>query len=170
MQPYRYPWRILTLDGLRASIGILVTLGPLCFLAVGRPLATLLGGVGLIFLWFGIRIVAQSMVSIMPSSEGLQCIGLRRRFLRWQDLTGIKLAYYAPIRRRNAGWYQLTLVGRNGVLRLDSTLIGFDELLRSATDAAVHARLALDPSTRENLAAWARQDGVSESDHRRMTA
>ncbi len=161
MRPYHYPWQVLALDGLRAGIGILVTIGPLCFLVVGRPLALLLAGVGLIFLWFGTRVLAQSLVSIVPSSEGLLSTGPRRRFLRWQDLTGLKLAYYAPMRRRSAGWYQLTLVGRHDVLRLDSTLSGFDDLLRAAMDAADHARLPIDPSTRENLAAWVGQDKSS---------
>lgn len=155
---------MLLLDGLRAGIGILMTFGPLVFLTVGRPLAIVLGGVGLIFLWFGGRVLAQCAFSITPSANGLSARGLRRRFLGWKDLSGLKLAYYAPMRRRRAGWYQLTLIGKEGAVRLDSTLDGFDDLLRSALDAATHAGLVFDPSTRENLAAWAHHDGFSRAD------
>lgn len=158
LQPYRYPRSILLLDGLRVGLGCVITFGPLLFLTVGWSLALLFGVVGLIFLWFGFRVLAQSVFSIVLSSEGLTSRGLRRRVLTWKDLKALKLAYYAPMRRRHGGWYQLTLIGMGGKIQFDSTLIGFDELLRSALAAANQAGLAFDPSTRENLAAWAYQD------------
>lgn len=164
LKPYRYPRRMLLFDGLRAGVGILITLGPLLFLTVSRSLAMALGVVGLIFLWFGFRVLAQCMVSIVPSADGLSIRGLRQRFLGWEDLKGLKLAYYAPIRRRNAGWYQLTLMGKEGAIKLDSTMDGFDDLLRSALAAATHANLVYDPSTRENLAAWVHQDDCSRTE------
>ncbi|MGI9493287.1 MAG: hypothetical protein ACR2QF_12890, partial [Geminicoccaceae bacterium] len=94
----------------------------------------------------------------MPSDEGLSINGFHCWLFEWKDLTRLKLAYYAPIRRRHAGWYRLTLIGKKGTVRLDSTLDGFDDLLKSALAAATRAKLAFDPSTRENLAAWAQQD------------
>lgn len=161
MQSYRYPWRLLAFDGLRAAFGIAITFGPLLFLAVSRPLAIVLGALGLLFLWFGIRVLAQCVLSIMPSADGFSISGLQRRYFAWKDLKGLRLAYYAPMRRQNNGWYQLTLMGKEGAVRLDSTLDGFDDLLRSASDAATQAKLTLDPPTRENLAALVPLSGGS---------
>jgi hypothetical protein len=164
LQPYSYPRHTLLMDGLRAGFGLSITFGPLLFLTISRPLTIVLWGLGLIFLWFGCRLIAQCMISIVPADDGLSINGFRRWFFGWRDLTGLKLAYYAPFRRREAGWYRLTLVGKERAVRLDSTLDGFDDLLRSALAAAAGAKLAFDPSTRENLAAWAHRDDVPSTD------
>ncbi len=124
---------------------------------------------GLLFLWFGVRLFAQYMMSIVPSADGFSIRGLRSWFFDWGDLERLKLAYYAPIRRRHAGWYRLTLGGHEGTVRLDSTMDGFDDLLRSALKAAAAAKLILDPSTRENVSAWASQDSCSISEGVDMT-
>jgi hypothetical protein len=66
----------------------------------------------------------------------------------------MQLAYYAPRRARQDGWLQLTLRGPSGpAIRVDSTLDGFDDVLRRATGAAARNELPLDPATEANLAA-----------------
>lgn len=155
MQVYRYPKHVLLLDGLRAGFGILVTFGPLLFLDVGRIMALVLATVGFLFLWFGGRVLSQWFFSVAPSSEGLQKGGASRFFLAWKDLKTLKLAHYAPVRRRQTGWYQLTLSTGDGRISVESTLEGFDDLLRLALEAATDAGLTFDPSTRDNLTAWA---------------
>jgi hypothetical protein len=151
-------------DGLRAGIGLLMSLGPLVFLTVGRPLAIVLGGIGMVFLLFGFRVLGQCVFSITATTDGLSSGGLRRRNLDWQELLGLKLAYYAPLKRRDAGWYQLKLIGERDVIRVDSTLDGFDDLMRAALEAAAGAGLVFDPSTRDNLAAWVRRNGDVKTD------
>jgi hypothetical protein len=77
-----------------------------------------------------------------------------RRRLPWQQLRRLQLAYYAPRRARQDGWLQLTLRGpARAPIRVDSTLDGFEEVLRRATAAAAANELALDPTTEANLAA-----------------
>ncbi len=48
---------------------------------------------------------------------------------------------------------QLTLKGEGTVLRLDSTLHGFDVLARTAAAAALRNGVTLSPATQANLAA-----------------
>jgi hypothetical protein len=150
---------------------LLICFGPLFFLTVVPLLAIVLVSSGLIFLWFSGRVLAQCLQSITLTTDGLSSRGLRQTRLAWTGLTGFRLAYYASLRRRSAGWYQLILVGEGNALRLESTLEGFDLVLQSALDAARRADLALDPSTRDNLAAWAdREHGVRRGDVDMMAA
>lgn len=165
-----YPKHLLVFDGLRAGLGIAVTAGPLLFLDVSRPLVLVFGALAVLFLWFGYRVLTQCTVTISSTSDGLLYQGWRQFFLPWRDLRGLKLAYYAPMRRRSAGWYQLTLKGNSRSLSLDSTLIGFDHILQSAIDAATDADLTFDASTSDNLQAWRNRDATSDQPQHPATA
>jgi len=60
----------------------------------------------------------------------------------FRDLTGLTIAL------------QLTLQGTSGrPIRIESTLEGFDQVLRRALAAVGHRELTLDPTTTANLAA-----------------
>ena len=81
------------------------------------------------------------------------CGPIHRR-LPWQQLRRLQLAYYAPRRARRDGWLQLTLRGPRGpAIRVNSTLDGFDAVLRRAAGAAFGNALVLDAATEANLAA-----------------
>ncbi len=148
---HRYPTPSLLLDSLRAGFGIAVTLGPLFFLDVASPVALILGGLGAIFLIFALRLAQQSLSSIELSSAGIVRHGPVARTLPWSDLTSLKLARYGVPRRPADSWYHLMLRGCRGVLRVDSTIDGFDDIVASAAEAARQNELVLDPATVENL-------------------
>ena len=79
----------------------------------------------------------------------------------WRALRGLELRYYATKRDRTMGWMQLTLKGRDAgagiggttVVRLESTLDGFDALTRRAAQAAQANDLLLSSATLTNLGA-----------------
>ena len=154
MEQYRYPATTLLPDYLRVAFGVAITAVPLLALDVARGVAVLLAGLALLFLWFGVRTAMRhlSWVELSPA-EIVLCGPIRRR-LPWQEIRRVQLAYYAPRRARQDGWLQLTLRGPNGrAIRVDSTLDGFDDVLRRATGAAARNELPLDPATEANLAA-----------------
>ncbi|MGI9487166.1 MAG: hypothetical protein ACR2RF_15065 [Geminicoccaceae bacterium] len=162
---HRYPVPSLLSDSLRAVFGITVTLGPLFFLNVALAPALVLGGLGLIFLTFALRLVQQSLSSIELSSEGISRHGPVARKLAWPDVTSLKLAHYGAPRKPSGGWYQLMLRGSGGILRVDSTINDFEDIVASAVEAAKKGRLILDPATVENLKVLghiASQQSVSE--------
>ena len=89
----------------------------------------------------------------LSATDVALCGPLRRR-LAWQQVRRLQLAYYAPRRARRDGWLQLTLHGPDGpAIRVDSTLDGFEELLRRAAGVAALNDLSLDPTTLANFAA-----------------
>lgn len=151
MSIHRYPLSSLLLDALRSVAGLAATLGPLAFLDVVWPLTLILLALGLVFFIFAIRLVLQSLSSIELSDEGIASRGLFGRTMNWPELTSLKLAHYGVPRRPSEGWYQLTIKGGGCVLKLDSTIDGFDDIVSVATRAANVRGVVFDPATGENL-------------------
>jgi hypothetical protein len=149
----RYPVASLYPDYLRSALGLGLTVSPLLVLDLAEAVAVLLGGLGVLFAWFGARTVVRHLSRVELSGETIAVSGPRPRRLAWRDLERMKLAYYAPRRSRDDGWLQLTLSGGGRPIRLDSTLSGFDQVLGEAARAARAKALPLDPATEANLAA-----------------
>jgi hypothetical protein len=171
MSRHHYPLRTLSSDYLRVAVGLALTLGPLLLLELAAPIAWLLAALALLFFWFGLRTGLRQLSAVELSPQGSAIRGPFGRHLAWDELARMKLAYYAPRgwgspRRRERhhergerdegqrGWLQLTLQGTRGrPIRVDSTLEGFDRVLRRAMAAAAPKQLELDPSTTANLCA-----------------
>jgi hypothetical protein len=154
MQHYRYPATTLMPDYLRVGVGLAVTAGPLLALDLAPAIAILLAALASLFAWFGVRTGLRQLSWVELSPTGIALAGPVRRQLSWQQLRRLRLAYYAPRRARRDGWLQLTLRGPAGApIRVDSTVDGFEEVLRRATAAAAANQLSLDPVTEANLAA-----------------
>lgn len=155
----RYPMASICGDYLRAGLGLVLSLGPLLLLDVAGPLVVLLGVLGALFAWFGMRTVSRHLSRVELSGQAIALRGPVSRHLAWGDLDRMKLAYYAPRRARDDGWLQLTLRGGGGgSIRLDSTLTGFDQVLGQASRAARQKALPLDAATHANLAALGLDD------------
>ena len=73
--------------------------------------------------------------------------------LRWSDLDGLRLRYYAPRRKKATGWMALTLRAGPRRLSLDSTLPEFEQVAVRAIGAARRNGVELDDITVGNLAA-----------------
>jgi hypothetical protein len=154
MEQHRYPATSLLPDYLRVAFGLAATIGPLVALDLARPVVLVLSGLTLLFAWFGIRTALRQLSWVELSTTDIALCGPLRRRLPWQQLRRLQLAYYAPRRARRDGWLQLTLRGQHGrAIRVDSTLEGFEKLLRRAAGVAARNDLRLDPTTQANLAA-----------------
>ena len=154
MKRYSYPTTSLLPDYLRVAFGLAVSAGPLTVLELAPGVAALLSGLVLLFAWFGVRTVLRQLSWLELSTADIALCGPICRRLPWQEVRRLQLAYYAPRRARQDGWLQLTLRGRRGAtICVDSTLDGFDDVLRRAMGAAAQNELPLDPATQANLAA-----------------
>jgi hypothetical protein len=170
MSRHHYPVSVLSADYLRVAVGLALTLGPL-LLDLATPIAWLLGILAMLFVWFGLRTGLRQLSAVELSPQGIALRGPFGRSLAWDELARMKLAYYAPRSRGSArrrdrkhergerhegprGWLQLTLQGTRGrPIRVESTLVGFDQVLRRAMAAVARQQLSLDPTTTANLAA-----------------
>jgi hypothetical protein len=182
MSRHHYPLGTLSSDYLRVTVGLALTLEPLLLLDLAPAIAWLLAGLAVLFVWFGLRTGLRQLSAVELSPQGIAICGPFGRYLTWDELARMKLAYYAPRswsgpRRRDPeaargerderqrGWLQLTLQGARGrPIRVESTLQGFEEVLRCATATAARKQLAFDPATTANLTALGLdRDGAADA-------
>jgi len=106
-----------------------------------------------VFAFFGVRTLLRSYNEIELSETGVKIRGVLGGAIAWQQVNGMKLGYYTTRRDRQGGWMQLMLQGGGKRLRFDSTLEGFDRLVRRAVRAATANGVALSSASLANLAA-----------------
>ena len=158
---YRYPVASLVPDGIRALVGLVVTGVPLAALSVAPWFGMVLGAGVVLFGVFGVLTALRARSRVRVDDEGIEVSPGRGR-LRWSRVARVKLRYFAVRRERERkrgeggrrGWMQLVLKGDDRVVvRIDSRLDGFDDVLRRTAAAAAGLGLDLDPVTRANFEA-----------------
>ena len=96
MSRHCYPLTTLYLDYLRVAVGLALTIGPLLLLDLATAMVWLLSGLALLFGWFGLRTGLRQLSWVELSPDAIAIHGPVARQLAWEQLTGVKLAYYAP--------------------------------------------------------------------------
>ncbi|WP_207455608.1 PH domain-containing protein [Azospirillum sp. SYSU D00513] len=150
----RYPAGSLLADHARAAGGLGLTAGPLALLEVSPWIALPMGLCAGLFALFGARSLLRHGARFALDGEGVRQEGpFGSRYLRWSELSGLSLRYYALRRGGNDGWMQMTLSSHGARIRLDSTLDGFDAIAERAARAALRNGVPMTPATLENFLA-----------------
>jgi len=168
MNTYKYPSEKLVPDYLRAGFGFFVPVGLLLFTDLVPLVFYILVGVALLFGVYGLRTALLQATVLTVDGDAVRREGplgiLFDRELFWADLRDIRLRYFSTRRDGKQGWMQLILratgnsVSR-GNIRLDSNLMGFEEIVRQAYDVSVSRGLPIDPTSAINLTAMDLGDG-----------
>ncbi|MGH7113118.1 MAG: hypothetical protein ACREE9_01320 [Stellaceae bacterium] len=153
MTRHAYPGSAMLGDYLRAAAGLAPTAAVLAFAPLGAVGAAILGGLAALFAVFGLRTALRHLTRVEVSEAGLSASGPLGATIRWAELDRVKLAYYSTRRDRRDGWMQLELRAGGSVLRLDSRIEGFAELVERSAMAAASRRLVLSLATAANLEA-----------------
>jgi hypothetical protein len=160
MTELSYPSQTLRGDYIRAGIGLVLTLGPALAIPLASPANYILLPAAALFLAFALRTWRRQQTRIVLTADGISLFGSQPASFPWTHIRSVRLSYFSTQRDRTGGWMQLTLKGtdpqRPGKLRaihVDSTLPGFDTLLRAAALAAEQNGLELSDATRANFAA-----------------
>ena len=154
MTVYRYPRRALIGDYVRAAAGLGVGLGVLISVPPAPAIVAVFGGITLLFLIFGLRTVQRQLVQVAITSDGIRAAGLISRSVSWRTLDRLALRYYGTRRQQregSGGFLQLTLRGGGTSMRLESSIEGFDEIVRQAAIAAQANGVSIDPTSAGNL-------------------
>ena len=154
MSRHAYPGSAMIGDYLRAAAGLAPTAALLAIASLGAIGTVMLGGLAVLFLVFGVRTALRHRSLIEMTETGLSVSGPLGTAILWTELDRIKLAYYSTRRDRRDGWMQLELRARGSMIRLDSRIDGFAELVRQSALAAAARCLELSPATTANLEAF----------------
>jgi len=146
-----YPASAMIGDYLRAAAGLVPTGAVFATAPVGTVGAAVLGGFAAIFAIFGLRTVLRHGTRLEMTDTELRAQGAWRRTIAWAELDRMKLAYYSTRRDRRSGWMQLELGAGRTRVRLDSRIVGFDQLVHRAAEVAAWRGVALNDATVANL-------------------
>lgn len=152
MSHHHYPPSALIPDYLRAGAGLLLSGGPLLLADPSSLMVYVLVGLAALFSLYGLRTLVRQMWRLEVTENGVTTAGPFGGSVRWDELSALQLSYFSTRRDRSDGWMQLKLRGADGNLRIESTLSDFDAVVARAASAAGRRDLALNESTRANLA------------------
>lgn len=149
---YRYPTSSLAADYGRASI-VLPLAAALPFFT-GSPITfAVIAVLAVVFAVFGASVLMKQLTAVTLNEDGISTSGPRAATVRWREIERFDLRYFSTRKDREKGWMQLRLGGRDQTVSVDSTLEGFVDIARAATEAAGERDLPLSEVTRENLRA-----------------
>ena len=148
----RYPRQTLWADYLRAAAGVVLCGVPLVLLEVNRWLAAVLVGGFILFGVFFRRTALRQRTRYILGPDTLCADGPAGTLVEWQRLDRMKLSYFSTKRDRSDGWMQLSLGSAGGrLVKVDSSLDGFYDIVERAARAAEAAGFELSLATRANL-------------------
>ena len=153
MSEHRYDPVALRGDYVRAAAGSALTGGPMLFIPAHAVATPILGGLCALFLFFGIRTWWRGRQVVAMDDDGIGLGGAGGRQIAWTELRELRLRYFSTRRDREHGWMQLIMSGPDGRLRVESTIDGFDIIVRRAAIAAKARNLPLESATIANFLA-----------------
>lgn len=153
MSFHRYPVDVQRSDLIRGGVGLLLTAGPLVILPMHWIVTVLFGAAAILFTVFTARILQRVVTHYESGDHGIAAHGPLGGAIAWKDLTALKLNFFSTRRDRRDGWMLLVLKDGKRTLKLESTLIGFDEIVERAAETAKANRLQLADTTTNNLLA-----------------
>lgn len=151
MSLHRYGIHALAGDYMRAGAGLAIAGAPLLMLDVAGVVAVTLGGLAVLFAVFGARTAWRHRTVLEITGDGIILREPARRQVRWSELTGCRLDYFAPRREDGEGWMQLTVKGAGQTIRVESTIAGFDRIAAAVAGAATACEIELTDITAANF-------------------
>jgi len=150
---HRYPRRAFWVALARAGLGFALA-AVLLFAAAGEPLVVALAlGIVALFAAYGFRALVRARQAVVLSPDGVAIVGAFARAIRWNELTGVRLAYYTTRRDGENGWMELSLRSGRTRIALESELDGFADIAMASGRAAARRGLPLSAASQRNFAA-----------------
>lgn len=161
MSRHHYPPSALIPDYSRAGAGLLLSGGPLLLADPSSLMVYFLAGLAALFSLYGLRTLVRQMWRLEVTENGVTAAGPFGGSVRWDELSALQLRYFSTRRDRGDGWMQLKLRGGDGSLKIESALSDFATVVARAAGEAERRGLALNESTRVNLATFGIGAGAS---------
>jgi hypothetical protein len=148
---HRHTVRTLAPDYARSAAGLALAGGPLPFLSLAPVPAWILAALAALFAAHGLRTALRQATRVVCDADGIEAHGLGTRRIPWNRLRALRLRHFSTRRDGAGGWMQLVLRGPACTIRVESTIVGFEEIVSCATVAARVGGLDLPAATLGNL-------------------
>lgn len=155
VKQFHYRGKVLSIEYLRAGVGLAITTGPLLLLDPAPIVGGVLGALAILFAAFALRTGLRNFTVIEMTEEGIAARGPISCSIPWRRVKLLRLDYYCTGRERDGGrgWMQLKIAGQSSSIRIDSTIDGFDELAAAAAGIATRHSIPLSDTTAANFQA-----------------
>jgi hypothetical protein len=150
---FRYPVRALAADYARSGAGTAILGGLLALASPAAAVGVPMAAAAALFLVYFARTVCRHLTQIELDETGIGARGPLGAEIRWDQLRSVRLDYYSTRGDREEGWMQLRLADARRTLRVESSLEGFEEVVRAAARQAASRDIALDAASLANLRA-----------------
>ncbi len=141
-------------DLLRGGLGLTVTVLPLSLLDNILPvIVVILVAIAGLFVVFITRIALRHKTEIQLTQDGIMMVTpLGRKEIAWLDMTAVTLSYFSTS-RSGAGKGVMTLKLKAGdtIIRIDSSLNGFDTVVKQVAWVCSKVPVAISPTTVHNF-------------------
>lgn len=141
-------------DLLRGSLGLTVTVLPLILLDNILPvIVVILVAIAGLFLVFIARIALRHKTEIQLTQDGIMiATPLGRKEIAWLDMTAVALSYFSTSRSgAGKGIMTLKLTAGDTIIRIDSSLDGFDTVVKQIARVCAKLPVAVSPTTVHNF-------------------
>lgn len=150
MDEYVYIRTDLGRDYARAGIGLAICIAPFIWLEPALYLVVVLVAMGAIFAMLLWQTMSRQFTRVIVDAQGVTLIAFRRRTIAWGQLRQMELSYFTTWKNLK-GFMELKLKGPGVTMNIGSSLIGFRNVAKAASEAASRNRLRFKEATIENL-------------------
>jgi hypothetical protein len=148
---HRHTLRSLTADYTRAGGGLLLTALPLITVDTTVTVAWMLGAGAFLFAVYGFNTVMRHLGIVECNETAISVSGPIKRAVAWSEVSDVRLRYFSTRRDGRKGWMQLVVKSPTASVRIESTLVGFADIVALAVKAAKKRGIDLSPTTLGNV-------------------
>jgi hypothetical protein len=150
LDEYVYTRTDLWRDYVRALLGLAICVAPFIWLEPALYFIVVLLAMGAVFAVLLWQTMARQFTRVLIDAQGITMIAFRRRTIAWDQLRQMQLSYFTTWKNLQ-GFMELKLKGPGVSMKVGSSLIGFRNVAKAASEAAFRNRLTFKAATIENL-------------------
>lgn len=155
---FRYAKKHIRSRLLRSSFGLIIFM----VVVFGLPslwwLNVIFGILGALFAVYFWQSIEQMRYAVIADKQG---VSFGKRSVKWEDIESLKLRHFGGNKQSislGMSFFELTLRGKDGKIKLDSEIDNFKDFLSLAVAASQSYNIMIDESTAHNIGYFMKQE------------
>ena len=151
---YGYSFSSVRRDFISAIVGLVLCILPVIFGLELILALWFLVPLIILFLIFLVRTVLRYVMTVTVTEDWIRVNSFFETTLYWSEVTDFKLSYFTLWRGGEKGWMEMQLRNAKKSIRIESSLIGFEQVASRALSAAEDNHVSLNSATASNIEAF----------------